>query len=121
MLKVAPVPTKYLSFVSLSMRKFSPALAGKCIAMACVGLAPEPKVVQQQASFPTKHRVKHICEPCERSNYEIHTRHCQGLERNKNQGGKGATFRAGITAPFITSLPILEQGSYFVELCQPRL
>jgi hypothetical protein len=42
MLKVAPVSTKYLS-VSSSVRKISPALAGKCIAMAvaCVDIAAE--------------------------------------------------------------------------------
>jgi hypothetical protein len=39
-------------------------LAEKCIAVAvaCVALAAEPKVVRRQASFPTKHRVKHTCE-----------------------------------------------------------
>jgi hypothetical protein len=70
MLKVAPVSTKYLSFVSSSVRKMSPALAGKCIAMAvaCAGLATEPKMVQRQTSFPTKHRVEHTCEPFCRSN-----------------------------------------------------
>jgi hypothetical protein len=65
MLKVAPVSTKYLSLVSSSVKKMSPALAGKCItvAVACAGLATEPKMVRQQTSFPTKHRVKHTCEP----------------------------------------------------------
>jgi hypothetical protein len=58
MLKVAPASTKYLSLVSSSVRKISPALAGKCIAVAvaCAGLAAEPKVVQRQTSFMTKHR-----------------------------------------------------------------
>ncbi len=59
------------------------------MAVACVGLAAEPKVVWRQSSFPTKHRVKHTCEPCGRSNCEIYTRCCQGFKRNKNQGGKG--------------------------------
>ncbi len=60
MLSVAPVSTKYLSFVNSSFRKINPAFAGKCIAVvvACVGLAAEPKMVQQQASFPTKHRAE---------------------------------------------------------------
>ncbi len=60
MLKVAPVSTKYLSFVSSSVRKMSPALAGKCIAVAaaCAGLAAEPKMVRRQNSFPTKRRVE---------------------------------------------------------------
>jgi hypothetical protein len=41
MFKVAPVSTKYLSFVNSSVKKINPALAGKCIAMAvaCVGMA----------------------------------------------------------------------------------
>jgi hypothetical protein len=42
------------------VRKMSPALAGKCIAVAvaCAELAAEPKMVWQQTSFPTKHRVE---------------------------------------------------------------
>ncbi len=65
MLSVAPVSTKYLSFVNLFVRKINPAFAGKCIAMAvaCVGLAAEQKVAQRQASFMTKHRAEHTCEP----------------------------------------------------------
>jgi hypothetical protein len=70
--KVAPVSTKYLLLVFLSVRKISPALAGKCTciaaAVACVGLAAKLKVVRRQASFPTNHRA---CEPCGRSNCEI--------------------------------------------------
>jgi hypothetical protein len=48
MLSVAPVSTKYLSFVNLSVRKINPAFAGKCIAVAvaCVRMAAEPKVAQ---------------------------------------------------------------------------
>jgi hypothetical protein len=44
---VAPVSTKYLSFVNSSVKKIRLALAGKCIAVAvaCVGVAAEPKVV----------------------------------------------------------------------------
>jgi hypothetical protein len=51
MLKVAPLSTKYQSFVNLSVRKINPAIAGKCmaVAVACVGMAAEQKVVQQQA------------------------------------------------------------------------
>jgi hypothetical protein len=38
MLSVAPVSTKYLSFVSSSVKKMRPALVGKCmaVAVACV-------------------------------------------------------------------------------------
>ncbi len=86
------------------MRKISPALAGKCIAVAvaCAGLAAEPKMVRRQTSFPTKHRVEHTCEPYWRSNCEICTHHCQGSEMNGNLGGRGG---AGVTAPFVTSPP----------------
>jgi hypothetical protein len=46
-LKVAPVSTKYLSFVNLLVKKIKPVLAGKCIAVeaACAGKDTEPKVV----------------------------------------------------------------------------
>jgi hypothetical protein len=105
MLKVAPVSTKNLSSVSPSVRKISPALAGKCIAVAvaCVGLAAEMKMVRRQSSFPTKHRVIHTCEPYGHNNYEIYTRHCQAFERNKNQGGKGGDFWSG-RYPFVGRL-----------------
>jgi hypothetical protein len=63
MLKVAPVSTKYLSFVNSSVKKIKPALAGKCIVvpLACVGKATEPKVVRRKISFPTKNRVERTC------------------------------------------------------------
>jgi hypothetical protein len=82
----------------------SPALAGKCIAVtvACAGLAAEPKMVRRQTSFPTKHRVEHTCEPYWHSNCESH---CQGSEMNGNLGGRGATFGAAVTAPFVASRP----------------
>jgi hypothetical protein len=39
MLRVAPVSSKYLSLVNLSVKKIKPVFAGKCIAVAvaCVG------------------------------------------------------------------------------------
>ncbi len=45
MLSVASVSTKYLSFINSSVKTIKPAFAGKCIAVAvaCVGLAAEPK------------------------------------------------------------------------------
>jgi acyl dehydratase len=59
MLKDAPVSTKYLSLVNLSVKKIKPVFAGKCIAMAvaCVGKAAEPKEVLRRISFPTKNRA----------------------------------------------------------------
>jgi hypothetical protein len=123
MLKVAPVSTKYLSLVSLSVRKISPALAGKCIAVAvaCAGLVAETKVVQRQTSFLTKHRVEHTCVPCWHSNYEICTRHCQGSERNRNLGGREDDFWIGrYRSVCHLSSRCWKQGSYFAELWWPR-
>ncbi len=59
MLKVAPVSTKNLSLVNSSVRKISPALAGKCIAVAvaCAGMAAEPDRVRRHFSFPRKYRA----------------------------------------------------------------
>jgi hypothetical protein len=123
MLKVAPVSTKYLSFVGSSVRKISPALAGKCIAVAvaCAGLAAEPKMDQRQISFPTKHRVEHTCEPYWRSNWEICTRHCQSSETNENLGERGGDFWSGRYRPVCRlSSRCWEQGSYFAESWRPR-
>jgi hypothetical protein len=114
MLMVAPVSTKYHSLVGSSVRKISPALPGKCIAVAvaCAGLAAEPKVVWRQTSFLTKHRVEHTYEPCWRSNYEICTRHFQGSEKSRNLGKRGgATFGVGVTAPFVASPPAVGSGA----------
>ncbi len=60
-LNVAPVSTKYLSRVSSSERKMSPAFAGKsmAVAVACVDVAAEPVRVWRFFSFPTKYRVKY--------------------------------------------------------------
>jgi hypothetical protein len=43
-LNIAPVSTKYLSFVNLSVRKTRPAFAGKCmaVAVACAEFAAKP-------------------------------------------------------------------------------
>ncbi len=48
MLKVVPVSSKNLSLVNSSVRKISPALAGKCIAVVvmCTGMATEPEKVR---------------------------------------------------------------------------
>ncbi len=60
-LNVAPVSPKYLSQVSSSVRKMSPAIAGKSMAMAvaCVDIAAEPVRVRRRFSFLTKYRVKY--------------------------------------------------------------
>jgi hypothetical protein len=58
---VAPVSIKYLSRVSSSVRKMTPAFAWKSIAVvvACVDIAAEPVRVRRLFSFHTKHRVKY--------------------------------------------------------------
>ncbi len=119
MLSVAPVSTKYLSFVNFSVRKINPALAGICIAVACVGLAAKPKVARRQASFLTKHRAEPTCEPYGRNNCEICTRHCQGFERNKSPGGKGSNFWSGALRLLLSPLfPLVGAGLLlrFVEV-----
>jgi hypothetical protein len=120
LLKVAPVSTKYLSFVSSSVRKISPALAGKCIAMAvaCAGLAAEPKMVRRQISFPTKHRVEHTCEPyCVVIVKFAHAiaRYLKGMKI-----WAGATFGAGVTAPFVASPPIVGSRAPTLLSCGGR-
>ncbi len=60
------------------------------MAVACVGLAFKPKMVWRQASFPTKHRAEHTCEPYGHNNCEIYTRNCQGFEKNKSLGLRGS-------------------------------
>ncbi len=115
MLKVAPVSTKYLSLVSSSERKRSPTLAGKCIAMAvaCAGMAAKPEGVRRQLSFLTKHRAKHTCEPCWRSNCVILCTHviARVLERIEiRAGGGGAAFGTGVAVPFVASPPAMSRG-----------
>jgi hypothetical protein len=123
MLKVAPVSTKYMLFVNLTVMKISPALAGKCIAVAvaCVELAAEPKVVRRRVSFPTKHRVKRTCEPYGRSNCEIYTHHCQGFGKSRNQGGKGGDFWSEhCRSACRLASHCWEQGFCFTESWQPQ-
>jgi hypothetical protein len=106
MLKVAPVSTKHLSLVNLSVRNIKPAFAGKCIALGvtCVEKAAEPKGVWRQISFPTKNRapVSPIGVVVMKFAHAI----ARVLKRMKAWAGRGATFGAGITAPFVASLPI---------------
>jgi hypothetical protein len=101
MLSVAPVSTKYLSFVSSSVKKMRPALAGKCIAVAvaCVCVSAEPKTVRRPVSFPNKHRAECTCEPYGRSSCEICRCHCQGFGTNRNLVGRGGDFWSGRCRP----------------------
>jgi hypothetical protein len=105
------------------VRKISPALAGKCIAVAvaCAELAAQPKMVRQQTSFPTKHRVEHTCEPYWHSKCEICTCHCQGSDRNGNLDGRWGNFWSGRYRPVCRlSSRCWEQGFYFADLWRPR-
>ncbi len=124
MLRVAPVSTKYLSFVNLSVRKINPAFARKCIAVAmtCVGLAAEPKVVRRHAIFPIKNRAGRTCSPYWHNNCEICTLHCQDFGRTENLGGKGGDFWGRLYRSFCRlSSHCWEQGSYFAVSRQLRL
>jgi hypothetical protein len=84
------------------------AFAGKCmaVAVACAGVPTKPVTIHQLFSFLTKHRVKYTCEPCGRSNWEIYSRHCQGCEKNRNQGGKEGNFWNGHCRSFCCLLPV---------------
>jgi hypothetical protein len=95
------------------LKKNKPVFAGKCIAVAvaCVGKAAEPKEVRRRISFPAKNRAECTCWPYWCSYCEICTCHCQGFEINENLGGKGVTFGADITAPFVAFLPAAGSGA----------
>ncbi len=103
MLKVAPVSTKNLSFVNSSVRKISPALVGKCIAMAvaCAGMAAEPERVRRHFSFPRKYRVQYTCVLYSNNNYETCTCHWKDSEKRVRQ----PTFGKGFAVPFVACLP----------------
>jgi hypothetical protein len=118
MLNVAPVSTKYLSRVNSSVKKMSPAFAGKCMALAvaCAGVAAELVRVRRLFSFPTKHRVKYTCEPCGRSSCEIYTPFCQGCERIEIRAARRATFGEGVAAPFVALLPVCRSWAH-TSLC----
>jgi hypothetical protein len=109
MLKVAPVSTKNLSLVNSSERKISPALAGKCIAVAvaCAGMAAEPERVRQHFSFLSKYKVQYTCVFYWSNNCETCTCHWQGSEKSGKQGGR-LLERA---LPFLASLVFLPVGA----------
>jgi hypothetical protein len=81
-LNVAPVRTKNISFVNLSVGKIKPVSAGKCmvVAVACAGIATEPVKARRLFRFPTSCKVLHTCWPLHGSNCDTCTRHCQGFE-----------------------------------------
>jgi hypothetical protein len=123
MFKVAPVSTKNLSLVNSSVRKISPALAGKCIAMAveCAGMAAEPEKVRRHFSFPRRYRVQYTCELYWSNNCETCTRRWQGSERSGKQGVKVGDFWNGRCCSFCRSSSCQwEQGSYFCKSWRPR-
>jgi hypothetical protein len=123
MLKVAPVSTKNLSLVNSSVRKISPALAGKCIAMAvaCARMAAEPEQLWRHFSFPSKYRVQYTCMLYWNNNFETCTCHWQGSDKSGKQGGKVGNFWNRYCRSFCRSSSCQwEQGSYFCESWRPR-
>jgi hypothetical protein len=65
-LNIAPVSTKYLSFVNWSVRKMRPPFAGKCMAVsvACVEFAAKPVRVRRHFSFQKRSWGKWTCVLC---------------------------------------------------------
>jgi hypothetical protein len=72
MLNVAPVSTKYLSFVNASVRQIKPASAGRCmmVAVACAALLPslnqlsDSLVFRLVARFYTPVGTGSNCDTC---------------------------------------------------------
>jgi hypothetical protein len=94
MLKVAPVSTKYLTFVNSSVKKIKPAFAGKCIAvaMACVEKAAETKGVRRRISFPTKNRANAPVTPIDVVVVKFAHALARVLKRVEIWAGRGVTF-----------------------------
>ncbi len=122
MLKVAPVSTKYLSLVSSSMRKISPALAGKCIAVtvACVGSAANRKWFSGKLIFRPSTRFS---TPMSLVGVVIMkfalaiARVLEGIEIWAGGGG-GNFWRGHNHSVYRLSSRCWEQGSYFAESWQ---
>ncbi len=117
MLKVAPVSTKYLSLVNLSVKKIKPAFAGKCIAMAvaCVGKAAEPKEVRWQLVFWPRTGRNALVSPIGIVIVKFTHAIARILKWMKIWGGRGLTFGAGITT--LLSLLFLLLGAGLLLCC----
>jgi hypothetical protein len=102
MLTVAQVSTKNLSLVNSSVRKISPALAGKCIAVAvaCAGTAAEPERVRRH--FSLVFRESTGCNTPVRSIGVIIVKLAHAIGRVL----KSVESRAGRRATFVVHLPI---------------
>ena len=88
-LNVAPVSTKYLSFVNSFVRKMRPAFAGKCmaVAVACVEFATKQVRVWRHFSFPNRSRGKCTCVLwCVKKQKKRQPKKLQGNAFRKKQG-----------------------------------
>jgi hypothetical protein len=104
-LNVAPVSTKYLSFVNSSFKKMRPAFAGKCmaVAVACLDSAAEPVKVWQRFSFPKRSREKCTLMLCCLESCDIYTCHYLGFGKQKNLSRREDDFWKGHCYSFCRS------------------
>jgi hypothetical protein len=94
LLNVAPVSTKYLSLVNLSVRKMRPAFAKKCMAVevTCAEFAAEALRVRRCFSFLTRNTGKCTCVLCRCRSCEICTSHCLDFEKKRSRSRKEENF-----------------------------
>ncbi len=121
MLKVAPVSTKYLSFVSSSIRKMSPALAGKCIAVAvaCDGLAADRKWFAGKLVFRPSTGWSTPVTPVGVIIMKFAHAIARVLKGTESGWKGGVTFGAGVAAPFVASPPAV--GSRLQKMMLPDI
>ncbi len=117
MLKVALVSTKYLSLVNSSVKNIKPAFAGKCIAVAvaCVEKPPNRKGSGGELVFRPRTGQNAPVSPIVIVVVKFKHAIARVLKRMKIWAGRGATFGAGVTASFVTSLPAAGNGA---SLCR---
>ncbi len=116
MLKGAPVLTKYLSLVNLSVKKIKSTFAGKCIAVgvACVGKAAEPKGVRRRISFRPRTGRNAPVSPIGVVIVKFAHAIASVLERVEIWAGRGGNFWGGRYRPFCClSSRCWEWGSFF--------
>jgi hypothetical protein len=102
-LNVAPVSTKYLSFVKATVRKMRPAFAGKCkaVAVACAEFAAELVRFRRHFSFPTRNMVKCTSMLCCHRNCELAHEIARVLEIIEVGARRRMTFGMGVAVPFV--------------------
>jgi hypothetical protein len=119
MLKVAPVSTKYLSFVNSSVRKIKPAFAGKCKPWQwhVWGKPPNQKGFGGVLVFRPRTGRNAPVSPIGVVIVKFAHVIARVLEGVEIWMGRGATFRTGVTAPFVASLPAAGSGAH-ASLCR---